>query len=188
MGKIIVTEFVTLDGVAEDPGGSEGTARGGWAFKVSRGTEGDKFKLDETMGSDALLLGRTTYEGFAAAWPTRTGEFADKFNNMPKYVYSSTLTDPAWTNTTVVRGDLGEVVARLKQAHERDIVVHGSTQLAQALIDRGLADEVRLMVFPLVLGTGKRLFGPTTDMKRLRLTSSQAVGEGVAVLTYQPQR
>ncbi len=188
MGKIIITEFVTLDGVAEDPGGSEGTKQGGWAFKVSRGSEGDKFKLDETMNADALLLGRTTYQGFAAAWPTRTGEFADKFNTMPKYVYSSTQTSPTWTNTTVVSGDLAEVVASLKRTHERDIVVHGSTQLVQALLDRDLADEVRLMVFPIVLGAGRRLFGATADSKRLRLTSSQTVGDGVALLTYQPQR
>src|SRR5689334_13004063 len=135
MGRIVVTEFVSLDGVMEDPGGAEDFKYGGWSFEFSRGDEGDKFKLDEAMGADALLLGRKTYEGFADAWPSREGEFADKFNNMPKYVVSSTLKDPEWTNSTVVGGDLAEAVAKIKGDHDGDIVVHGSAQLAQSLID-----------------------------------------------------
>src|SRR5919198_676523 len=148
MGNIVVTEFMSLDGVVEDPGGAEGYKHGGWSFEISRGEEGDKFKLDETLASDALLLGRTTYEGFAEAWPQRDGEFADKFNSMPKYVVSSTLKDPEWTNTTVL---------------ERDLV-----------------DRLHLMVFPVVLGAGKRIFGETSDKKKLRLAEHQIVGDGVA--------
>lgn len=186
MGRIVVSQFVTLDGVMEDPGGSEGMERGGWAFQFNRGEDGDKFKLDEVMESTALLLGRKTYEGFAAAWPSREGDFADKFNTMPKYVVSSTLEDPEWTNSTVVDGnDLAEAVATIKARHEGDVVVHGSARLAQALIDQDLVDELRLMVFPVVLGEGKQLFGPTGDKKRLRLSDSQTVGDGVVVLTYE---
>jgi dihydrofolate reductase len=185
MGRIVVTEFVSLDGVMEDPGGSESFRHGGWSFEFDRGDEGDRFKLDETMASDALLLGRVTYEGFAEAWPTRDGEFADRFNTMPKYVVSATLENPEWTNTTVVGGDLGEVVARLKQEHERDIVVHGSQRLVQALLEKDLVDELRLMVFPVVLGTGKRVFGETSDKKPLTLADSKVVGDGVVILVYQ---
>ena len=126
MGRIVVTEFVSLDGVMEDPGGSEDFKYGGWSFEFDRGEEGDKFKLDETFASDALLLGRVTYEGFADAWPSRDGEFADKFNRMPKYVVSSTLKDPEWNNSTVLDGDLDEAVAKLKDENDGDIVVHGS--------------------------------------------------------------
>jgi dihydrofolate reductase len=186
MGRIVVTEFVSLDGVMEDPGGSENFKHGGWSFEFSRGDEGDKFKLDEAMESDALLLGRVTYEGFADAWPSRSGEFADKFNNMPKYVVSSTLTDPDWTNTTVLGGDLAEAIADVKARHDGDIVVHGSAQLAQALIEQDLVDELRLMVFPVVLGSGKRVFGDTSDKKTLKLADSKTVGDGVAILVYQP--
>ena len=185
MGRIVVTEFVSLDGVTEDPGGSEDFKYGGWSFDFSRGDEGDKFKLDETTTSDALLLGRVTYEGFAKAWPTREGEFADKFNAMPKYVVSSTLTDPEWTNTTVLEGDLAGEVARVKEQHEGDIVVHGSMQLVEALLENDLVDELRLMVFPVVLGSGKRLFGETSDKKALKLRDSQVVGDGVAILVYE---
>ena len=185
MGRIVVTEFVSLDGVMEDPGGSEDFKYGGWTFEIPRGDEGDKFKLDETMTSEALLLGRVTYEGFAKAWPTRDGEFADKFNTMPKYVVSSTLKDPEWTNTTVLEGDLANEVAKLKEQHEGDVVVHGSRQLAQALLDQDLVDELRLMVFPVVLGTGTRLFGETSDKKPLKLRDSQIVGDGVAILVYE---
>ncbi|HEU5064796.1 MAG TPA: dihydrofolate reductase family protein [Gaiellaceae bacterium] len=185
MGRIVVTEFVSLDGVTEDPGGSEDFKYGGWSFDFSRGDEGDKFKLDETRASDALLLGRVTYEGFARAWPTREGEFADKFNAMPKYVVSSTLTDPEWTNTTVLEGDLAAEVARVKEQHEGDIVVHGSMQLVEALLENDLVDELRLMVFPVVLGSGKRLFGETSDKKALKLRDSQVVGDGVAILVYE---
>jgi dihydrofolate reductase len=186
MGRIVVTEFVSLDGVMEDPGGSEDFKYGGWSFEFSRGDEGDKFKLDEAFESDALLLGRKTYEGFADAWPSRDGEFADKFNNMPKYVVSSTLSDPEWNNSTVLKGDLADEVAKLKDAHDGDVVVHGSAQLAQSLLDEGLVDELRLMVFPVVLGSGKRLFGATSDKKTLKLADSKTVGDGVAILIYAP--
>jgi dihydrofolate reductase len=185
MGRIVVTEFISLDGVVEDPGGSENFKHSGWSFEISRGDEGDKFKLDETMASDALLLGRVTYEGFAEAWPPRDGEFADKFNNMPKYVVSSTLEEPAWNNSTVLEGDLTEAVADVREKHDGDIVVHGSAQLVQALLEQGLVDELRLMVYPVVLGSGKRLFGQTTDKVPLRLVDSKTVGDGVAILVYQ---
>jgi dihydrofolate reductase len=186
VGRIVVTEFVSLDGVMEDPGGSENFAQGGWSFKISRGDEGDKFKLDETFASEALLLGRVTYEGFAEAWPSRDGEFADKFNSMPKYVVSSTLADPDWNNTKVLKGEIAEEVAKLKQEHDGDIVVHGSARLAQTLIEHDLVDELRLMVYPVVLGSGKRLFGDTSDGKPLRLVDSKVVGDGVAILIYEP--
>jgi dihydrofolate reductase len=185
MGRIVVTEFLSLDGVMEGPGGDNNFRRGAWSFQFNRGEDGDRFKLDETRNSDALLLGRVTYEGFANAWPSREGEFADKFNNMPKYVVSSTLTDPEWTNSTVLEGDLGEAVSEVKERHDGDIVVHGSAQLVQELIERDLVDELHLMVFPVVLGTGKRLFGDTTDMKPLRLADSKTVGDGVQILVYQ---
>ena len=186
MGRIVITEFVSLDGVMEDPGGSEDFEYGGWSFEYERGDEGDKFKLDETMASDALLLGRVTYEGFADSWPQREGEFADKFNDMPKYVVSSTLTDPDWKNTTVIDGDLADAVAKLRESHDGDVVVHGSAQLAQALIENDLVDEVRLMVFPVVLGKGKRIFGETSAKKPLRLSDTKTVGDGVAILVYEP--
>src|SRR5205807_8683298 len=134
MGRIVVTEFVSLDGVMEDPGGAEEYEHGGWTFEIERGEAGDKFKLDETLESDALLLGRVTYEGFADAWPSREGEFADRFNSMPKYVVSSTLKDPEWTNSTVLDGDLAEEVSKLREGAGGDIVVHGSAQLVQALV------------------------------------------------------
>ncbi|MGI8796769.1 MAG: dihydrofolate reductase family protein [Acidimicrobiia bacterium] len=186
MGRIVVTEFVSLDGVIEDPGGSEDFKHSAWSFEVDRGDEGNQFKLDETLESEALLLGRVTYEGFAQAWPSRDGEFADKFNGMPKYVVSSTLANPEWNNSTVLSGDLTEDVSKLKQDVDGDIVVHGSAQLVQALVERDLVDELRLMVFPVVLGAGKRLFGDTTDKKRLRLADSRTVGDGVTILTYEP--
>ena len=184
MGRIVVTEFVSLDGVMEDPGGAESFEHGGWSFEFSRGEEGDKFKLDETFQSDALLLGRVTYDGFADAWPERDGEFADRFNSMPKYVVSSTLRDPEWTNSTVVGGDLASAVADVRGRHDGDIVVHGSAQLVQGLIAADHVDELRLMVFPVILGTGKRLFGATDGKKPLRLASSRVVGDGVTILTY----
>ena len=182
MGKIVITEFVSLDGVMEDPGGAEDFEHGGWTFEIDRG-EGDAFKLEETMDTDALLLGRVTYEGFAAAWPTREGEFADKFNTMPKYVVSSTLSDPEWTNTTVLNGDVSGEVAKVKEQHDGDIVVHGSAHLAQTLLENDLVDELRLMVFPVVLGKGRRLFGES-GKKRLQLQSSREVGDGVLILVY----
>ena len=177
---------MSLDGVVEDPGGAEDFKYGGWSFEFNRGEEGDKFKLDETVDSEALLLGRVTYEGFAAAWPSREGEFADKFNNMPKYVVSSTLDKAEWTNSTVLDGDVVEAVKKLRQEVEGDIVVHGSIQLAQTLLEHDLVDELRLMVFPVVLGSGKRLFGETTDKKPMQLVDSRTVGDGVAVMVYRP--
>jgi dihydrofolate reductase len=186
MGRIVVTEFVSLDGVMEDPGGSEDFKYGGWSFEFDRGDEGEKFKLDETVASEALLLGRVTYEGFADAWPSREGEFADKFNNMPKYVVSSTLEDPEWNNSTVLTGEVVEEVKKLKQELDGDIVVHGSAQLAQTLLDNDLVDEIRLMVFPVVLGTGKRVFEEVGDKKPLRLADSKTVGDGVSILVYEP--
>jgi dihydrofolate reductase len=186
MGRIVVTEFVSLDGVLEDPGGAEDFRHGGWSFEFSRGDEGDKFKLDETISSEALLLGRKTYEGFAAAWPSREGEFADKFNTMPKYVVSTTLEDPEWANSTVLKGDVVEEVTKLRQEQDGDIVVHGSAQLVQTLVEHDLVDELRLMVFPVVLGSGRRLFGETSDKKALRLVDSKVVGDGVSILTYGP--
>jgi len=186
MARIIVTEFVSLDGVMEDPGGAEDFKHGGWSFEIARGEEGDRFKLEETRDSEALLLGRVTYEGFADAWPSRSGEFADKFNNMPKYVASSTLDEPGWTNSTVLDGDVAQAVAKLRQGADGDIVVHGSAQLVQTLLEHDLVDELRLMVFPVVLGSGKRLFGETTDKKPLRLVDSRTVGDGVLIQVYQP--
>jgi dihydrofolate reductase len=182
VSRIVVSQFVTLDGVFEDPGGSEGLERGGWAFRYERGEEGDRFKLEEVMAADGLLLGRITYEGFAAAWPSRTDEFgfADKFNNMPKYVVSSTLTDPEWNNTRVVTLD---EIPEL----EGEILVNGSGQLVEALLERGLVDELRLMVFPAVLGNGRRLFGETPSELPFRLVSSTPVGDdGVTILVYHP--
>jgi dihydrofolate reductase len=186
VGRIVVTEFVSLDGVMEDPGGAENFRHGGWSFEISRGDEGNKFKLDETLSSEALLLGRATYEGFAAAWPSREGEFADKFNTMPKYVVSSTLDEPEWSNSTVLKGDVADEVAKLREEHDGDVVVHGSAQLVQTLLERDLLDELRLMVFPVVLGSGKRLFDGLSDKKPLRLVDSKVVGDGVAILIYEP--
>jgi dihydrofolate reductase len=190
VGRIVVTEFVSLDGVMEAPGGGEDFKHAGWTFEIERGDEGDKFKLDETLSSEALLLGRKTYEGFAAAWPSRTDEvgFADKFNSMPKYVVSSTLENPEWNNTTVLKGDPVEEVSKLRQRPGGDIVVHGSAQLVQTLLEHDLVDELRLMIYPVVLGTGKRLFGETSDKKHLRLTDSKTVGDGITTCIYEPAR
>jgi dihydrofolate reductase len=185
MGRIVVTEFVSLDGVMEAPGGGEDFRHAGWTFDIERGEEGDTFKLDEALDAEALLLGRVTYEGFAAAWPSMEGEFADKFNSMPKYVVSSTLTDAEWSNSTVLKGDAVEEVSKLKRGLDGDIVVHGSAQLVQTLVETDLVDELRLMVYPVVLGTGKRLFGETSEKKRLRLTDSKTVGEGIAILIFE---
>jgi dihydrofolate reductase len=188
MGRIVVTEFISLDGVIEDPGGAEDFKHGGWTFEFNTGDEGDTFKLQETLGAEALLLGRVTYEGFAAAWPTMegTGEFGEKMNGMPKYVVSSTLRDADWNNSTVLSGDVADEVAKLKQDVDGTILVAGSAQLAQALLERDLVDEIRLMVFPVVLGTGKRLFGETSDKKPLRLADSKPLGDGVGLFIYEP--
>lgn len=189
MGKLVVTEFVTADGVMEDPGGGESFDRGGWAFQFERGPEGDKYKLDELLEADALLLGRVTYQGFASAWPTLTDEvgFADKMNNMPKYVVSTTLKDPEWNNSTVIRGDVAGEVRKLKQQHAGNILVAGSATLVAALAEHDLIDGYRLMVYPIVLGTGKRLFKGTSAAKTaLKLIEAKPVGSGgVVVLTYE---
>jgi dihydrofolate reductase len=175
MGKLVVTEFVSIDGVFEDPGGAEGYEHGGWTFEYDRGDEGNKFKMDELMEADVQLLGRRTYEGFAEAWPSREGPFADKINQGAKYVVSNTLEDPAWQNTTVISGDVVAGVSKLRDETDGTILVAGSGTLVRALLAADLVDELRLMVFPVVLGAGERLFGETSDKKALRLVSAQRV-------------
>ena len=188
MRKLIVSEFVSLDGVMEDPGGAEKSERGGWAFQFERGPEGDKFKLDEVMEAGALLLGRVTYEGFAAAWPGRTGEFADKMNNMPKYVVSTRLEKASWNNSAVIRSNIIEAIARLKASQGGDILVAGSGQLVKLLMDHDLVDVLRLMVYPVILGKGKRLFQEGTDKLALLLVEARPAGAGVLTLVYQAER
>lgn len=188
MGRIVVTEFVSLDGVIEAPGGGEDYRHAGWTFEIDRGKEGDAFKLDELHEAEAQLLGRVTYEGFAAAWPTIEDEagFAEKMNAMPKYVVSSTLREASWNNSTILSGDVAEEVAKLKREVDGAILVAGSAQLVQAMIEHDLVDELRLMVFPVLLGSGKRLFGEVAEKKSLRLVSSRELGDGIALLTYEP--
>lgn len=214
MAKIVISEFVSLDGVVEDPGGIGDFKHRGWTFEIDRGEEGEErrglgqaivyqsasairnrwnravaeYKLRETLGTEALLLGRITYEEFAALWPSRGGAFADKFNSLPKYVVSSTLEDPEWNNSKVLEGDVVEEVSRLKRELDGEIVVHGSIRLARALIEHDLVDELRLMLYPVVLGAGERLFGETSDKKPMRLVDTKTVGDGVAILTYEPVR
>jgi dihydrofolate reductase len=185
MGRIVVTEYVSVDGVVEAPSGTESFERVGWTDAFTRGPEGEQFKLDETRASDALLLGRVTYEGFAPVWPHYEGEFADMFNSMPKYVISSTLENPEWNNTTVLRGDVVEEVTKLKEKHDGDIVVHGSPQLAQTLIEHDLVDAIHLQVYPVIVGAGKRLFAETSVTKSLRLAEAKTVGDGVQILIYE---
>jgi dihydrofolate reductase len=186
MRQLVVSEFITLDGVIEDPGGSEGTVRGGWAFRFERGPEGDRFKLDEVLEADALLLGRVTYEGFAEAWPSRTDElgFADKMNGMAKYVVSSTMREASWNNSTLIAGDVTAEIARLKEGSGGDILVAGSATLVRTLLEADLVDELRLMVFPVVLGAGKRLFGDTPAPTALRLVETKPAG-AVVILTLR---
>jgi dihydrofolate reductase len=187
VGRIVVTEFVSLDGVMEDPGGSEHSKHGAWTFKFNRGDEGNKFKMDETNNAEAQLLGRVTYEGFAAAWPQRSGDpFSEKFNSMPKYVISQTLKKADWNNSTILKGNVVEEVKNLKQRLKGDILVSGSARLVQTLIANDLVDQLNLMVFPVILGTGKRLFGETSAMKPLQLAESKTVGDGIAILIYRP--
>jgi dihydrofolate reductase len=187
MGRIVATEFVSLDGVVEDPGGSEDFRHGGWTFEIERGEEGDRFKMEELVEAEAQLLGRVTYEGFAEAWPKMEDDagFAEKMNAMPKYVFSSTLQSADWNNSTILSGDFAEEIAKLKQEVDGVILVAGSVQLVQGLIEHDLVDELRLMVFPVVLGSGKRLFGETADKKPLKLVDSRTVGDGIALLTYR---
>jgi dihydrofolate reductase len=188
MSKLVVSEFVSLDGVMEDPGGGEPFERGGWAFQFERSADGDRYKYEELMAAGALLLGRVTYEGFARAWPNmQDDDFGQKMNAMPKYVYSSTLESADWTNSTILAGDLGERVAELKDSVQGDVLVAGSARLVQALTDLGLVDEYRLMVYPILLGAGRRLFAQTRATHPLRAVDVRPVGDaGVAVLTYLP--
>jgi dihydrofolate reductase len=188
MGRIVVTEFVSLDGVMQDPGGAEGFVHGGWTFRFDRGVEGDQFKLDELKESEAQLLGRVTYEAFARAWPTMEDPvgFAEHMNTMPKYVVSTTLRDEdaVWENSTVIRGDVVSEVAALRTGLRGDLLVAGSATLVQTLLEHRLVDELRLMVFPIVLGTGKRLFGAVSEPPTLTLDNVKTVGEGIVILTY----
>jgi dihydrofolate reductase len=185
MGKLVVTEFMSLDGVMEAPGG-EDFKYPGWSFQFDRGEDGNKFKLDETLETEVLLIGRRTYESFAGAWPSREGPFADKFNTMPKYVVSSTLENPEWNNTTVLKGNVVDEVSKLKDRTDGIVQVPGSNQLVQELMENDLVDEIHLMVFPTVLGTGKRVFGETSEKTDWRLTEAKPVGpEGVLVLIYE---
>jgi dihydrofolate reductase len=192
MGRIVVSEFVSVDGVMEDPGGSEGTRNAGWTFRFDRGTDGDTFKLDEVRDAEALLLGRVTYQGFAEAWPTIEDHvgFAAKMNAMPKYVVSNTLSDDDadWNNSTVLRGDAVVAVKTLREEVAGDLLVNGSASLVQLLAAHGLVDEYRLMVFPILLGCGKRLFGELSEAPFLTLQGMQMVGDdGIVVLTYRPR-
>ena len=191
MRRVVVTEFISVDGVIEAPGGGEDFDRGGWAFQFDRGDEGNKFKLDELFEADAQLLGRRTYEGFAAAWPNRPDDeagFTQKMNGMQKYVVSNTLEDPSWQNTTVLGGNAAEAVRRLKEDGDGVLLIAGSAQLVQALTDAGLVDEYRLMVFPLVIGAGKRLFADTSAPTALKLVESKPVGDdGVVIQRYVPK-
>jgi dihydrofolate reductase len=177
MGKIIISEFVSLDGVAEDPAG--------WVGEITGREEADKVKLDEALACEALLLGRRSFEFFAARWPSRSGKLADRLNGLTKYVVSSTLEDPGWSNSTVLNGDVVNEVSKLKQELDGEIVVYGSLQLVRTLMEHDLADELRLMIHPVVLGAGERLFGGTGDKKPVRLVATRTVGDGAALLTYE---
>jgi dihydrofolate reductase len=188
MGKLVVTEFISLDGIIEDPGGSEGSEHGGWSFRHPA-PDGEQFKGDELRDSDVQLLGRVTYDGFAAAWPAMeeaTGDYGKKMNAMPKVVVSTTLTEPAWNNTTIISGNVADEVARLKAQYDGDILVQGSATLVQTLAEHGLVDEYRLMVHPVVLGTGKRLFSGSAAGTDLQLLDSRKVGPDVLLLIYRP--
>ena len=188
MGKLVVTEFVSLDGVMEAPGG-EAFKYPGWTFEYDRGEDGNQFKLDETLETEVLLVGRRTYESFAGAWPNREGDFADKFNTMPKYVVSSTIENPEWNNTKVIEGNVVEQVAKLKERTDGIVQVPGSLRLVQELLEHDLVDELHLMVFPVVLGTGRKLFGETSERIDWRLTEAKPVGpDGVLVLIYERAR
>lgn len=187
MGRIVVSENVSLDGVIQDPTGDEGFERGGWFNQM-----GDKdreawvkVELEGALGAEALLLGRRSYEFFAARWPARSGAFADRLNSMPKYVVSSTLIDPEWNNSAVIGGNVANEVSTLKQELNGDIVVYASFQLVHTLIEHNLVDELRLIIYPSVLGAGKRLFGETSAMKSVRLVETRTVGEGLAMLAYE---
>ena len=190
MGKIVITTNLSLDGVVQDPDGQEGFRLGGW-FSQFGGKDLEqwaKLETDEALGAEALLLGRRSDEWFASRWNERAGEWADKLNSMPKYVVSSTLEEPKWSNATVLSGDVMAKISKLKQGSYGDILVYASYQLARTLLDHDLVDELRLVVFPVVLGAGERLFGETSDKKPLRLVSTQTLGDGLAFLTYEIAR
>jgi dihydrofolate reductase len=185
MGKIVVSDNVSLDGVIQDPAGDEGFRLGGWVGLIKDSPQLNRLALDEALGAEALLLGRRSYEWFAARWPSRSGELADRLNSLPKYVVSSTLQDPDWNNSTVLKGDVLHEVSKLKQELNGEIVVPASFQLVRTLIEHDLVDELRLKIFPVVLGAGERLFGETSDKKRMRLVETQTVADGIAFLTYE---
>jgi dihydrofolate reductase len=190
MGKIVISENVSLDGVVQDPTGEEGFRHGGWSSGIgdSDRAEWAKVLLDEALGAEALLLGRRSDEWFAKRWLSRSGPWADRLNSMPKYVVSSTLEEPIWTNSTVLAGDVVSEVSKLKQQVNGDIVVYASIRLVHTLIEHDLADELRLMIYPIVLGAGERVFGETSDTKPMRLVRTETVGDSLALLTYQPVR
>jgi dihydrofolate reductase len=186
MGRIVISENVSLDGVVQDPAGDEGFRVGGWVGLIKDSPQLNKLALDEALGAEAWLLGRRSYEFFAARWPSRSGELADRLNSLPKYVVSSTLDDPAWNNTTVLKGDVVKEVSKLKQELNGEIVVPASFQLLRTLLEHDLVDELRLKIFPVVLGAGERLFGETSDKKPMRLVDTKTIGDDLAYLTYQP--
>jgi dihydrofolate reductase len=188
MAKIVISENVSLDGVIQDPAGDEGFRVGGWVGLIKDSPQLNKFALDEALGAEAWLLGRRSYEWFAARWPSRSGELAERLNSLPKYVVSSTLEDPAWNNSTILKGDVVDEVSKLKQKLNGEIVVPGSFQLLHTLMEHNLVDELRLKIFPVVLGAGERLFGETSDKKPMRLVDIQTLGDGVAILTYESVR
>src|ERR687897_825600 len=188
MGKIVISENVSLDGVIQDPAGDEGFTRGGWVGRIAALPELAKVTLDEALGTEALLLGRRSYEWFAARWPSRSGELADKLNSLPKYVISSTLEDPDWNNSTVLKGDVVNEVSKLKQELKGEVVVVASFQLVRTLMEHDLVDELRLKIFPVVLGAGERLFGETSEKKPMSLVDTQTVDGDVAFLTYERVR
>jgi dihydrofolate reductase len=185
MGRLIISDNVSLDGVIQDPAGDEGFRHGGWVGRIAALPEVAQVALDEALGAEALLLGRRSYEWLAARWPSRSGALADRLNSLPKYVVSSTLEDPDWNNSTVLKGDVVNEVSKLKHELDGEIVVPASFQLVHTLMEHDLVDELRLKVFPVVLGAGERLFGETSDKKSMRLLDSQTVGDGVAILTYE---
>jgi len=188
MGKIVVSENVTLDGVIQDPAGDEGFRAGGWVGPIGNSPQLAKLALDEALAAGALLLGRRSYEWLAARWPSRSGELADRLNSLPKYVVSATLQDPDWNNSTVLTGDVVDAVSTLSRKVNGDIVVYASFRLVQTLMEHDLVDELRLMIYPFVLGAGERLFGETMRKRHLRLVDTSTVGDGLAFLTYQPAR
>jgi dihydrofolate reductase len=184
-GKIIVSDNISLDGVMQDPAGDEGFGRGGWVGLIKDRHELGMLALDEALGTEAMLMGRRTYEWFAARWPSRSGELADRLNGLPKYVVSSTLKDPDWNNTTVLTGDLLDEVSRLKGEVNGDIVVPASVRIVRTLMEHGLIDELRLKVFPVVLGAGEHLFGETSGKKAMRLVDVRTLDGDTAFITYQ---